>query len=306
MPQRPWSLAAGKVGALLSESSAPSLTPLPLRCPQAAARRRLGYSSGALAVGIAVPEASAALCGGPGQEDEPHTGSFVLRSAGAAPTTISVSVEVACDRTPAAAAAVGGTGERIDTSDLERLERLRWLNSKVGQQATVTRPYHPVQLAAGAAAAAGPELTVLGRTVRLGPVGLPSAITANGVALLAEPMAFEVLRSDGSNVSWMPAAGGVAVHVDANGTTASWSVESRASGGGGGGLSMTVEGSMEYDGYVNLVSTHCGCATAPPSPLSISLPLLRAACTVSKYGRACRRSRCGRPRPSQSPTPGWW
>ena len=105
-----------------------------------------------------------------------------------------------------------------------------------------------------------PELTVLGRTVKLGELGLPAAITANGVELLARPIAFEVVLADGSNVSWQRAdQQAVRVRVDANGTTASWSVQSR----GSAGLSLTVTGTMEYDGYVNLgLALHSAAATA--------------------------------------------
>jgi hypothetical protein len=241
MPVRPWSLRAGRLGALL--------------------------------IGIAVPEkdGGTGVCDGARDAEgrAVHTGSFALQPRGAGqPTTITISVSLDC--TDSSHTSDQAT---IDTSDLARLERLRWLNSRVGHQPSVTRPYHPLQLgdvgANGAASSSSSPsspsssppssagarsehtLTVRGRTVRLGGLGLPAAISANGVELLAggdDAMAFQVLRADGSNVNWAP-LGSYTVEKDAHGTMARWNASSRATDES---YTLRVEGSMEYDGYLNV------------------------------------------------------
>ena len=206
MPERPWSLDQGKVGALL--------------------------------VGIAIPEAdgvTAELCSA-----APHAGSFTLTPTGGKPTAISVSLSVQCD-------AVVQEETRIDTSDLERLERLAWLNSRAGLTATVTRPYHPLQVSAHA-------ISCLGRTVHLGPSGLPSQIVANGVDLLSTSGVQFAVTAGGADtpLDWAPLTAAEAdytISLDPNGTVASWSVASAATDGG---LTMRTEGEMSYDGYINL------------------------------------------------------
>ena len=204
MPPRTWSLAKGKVGALL--------------------------------IGITVPESG--VCEGY-DTDALHGGSFVLTPSSGKPTTIAVSMSVACSASRSLALADGG---QIDTSDLERLERLKWLNSRSGLESTVTRPYHPLGVSAH-------DLSCLGRMVSLGDLGLPAKIVANGVSLLAAPMAFEV-QVGGSMIAWQT-GGSYSVSHDTNGTIATWSTHSTSADG----IVMQVEGHMEYDGYVNLAVT---------------------------------------------------
>jgi hypothetical protein len=204
MPPRTWSLEKGKTGALL--------------------------------IGIAVPESTA--CGG--EADAPHAGSFVLTPRTGKPTTITVSLSVTCAASSNPALQDGGAP--IDTSDLERLERLAWLNSRAGLEATITRPYHPLGVAAH-------ELSCLGRTVTLGASGLPEKIEANGVQLLASPIEFEV-QVGGAKVAWQPGSA-YTVSRDTNGTIAGWRTQSSSASG----LELQVEGLMEYDGYVNLAVT---------------------------------------------------
>lgn len=209
MPERPWTLSRGKVGALL--------------------------------IGIAIPQVddtttSELLC-----SDSPHTGSFMLVPANGKPTNISVAIEVECD------AANPHEQMRIDTSDLDRLERLSWLNSRTGLAATVTRPYHPLEVTSR-------SVTCLGRTVQFGPTGLPSQITANGINLLsASGVKFEVTGAGAAtSMIWQPQCTAdveYSISLDPNGTTARWSVSSTSSDGV---LKMKTLGEMSYDGYINL------------------------------------------------------
>jgi hypothetical protein len=208
MPERPWTLSRGKVGALL--------------------------------IGIAVPQvddtAPLEIC-----SDMPHTGSFTLMPANGKPTTISVVLSLECD------AVSSHEQMRIDTSDLDRLERLSWLNSRTGLAPTVTRPYHPLEVRSR-------SVSCLGRTVLLGPTGLPSQITANGINLLsASGVKFEVtVAGTKTSMIWHPqctADEDYSISLDVNGTTAHWSVSSASSDGV---LKMQTLGEMSYDGYINL------------------------------------------------------
>lgn len=67
-----------------------------------------------------------------------------------------------------------------------RHSRLRWLNSKLGIDDTVVKPYQDLQIK-------GETITSLTGEVVLKKDGLPSSITANGHTLLAEPPSFNVL-----------------------------------------------------------------------------------------------------------------
>ena len=207
MPQRPWSLSRGKVGTLL--------------------------------IGMSIPQddaTTAELCSA-----TPHAGSFTLTPAGGKPTTISVAVSVECETV----SSHEQTG--IDTSDLDRLERLAWLNSRVGLASTVTRPYHPLEVNSRA-------ISCLGRTVHFGPTGLPSQIIANGISLLsASGVEFAVTVAGAEQpATWQPESAADAdysISLDPNGTTAQWSVSSTSSDGV---LTLTTHGEMSYDGYINL------------------------------------------------------
>lgn len=100
-------------------------------------------------------------------------------------------------------------------SDAWRCARLKWLNSDIGRERTVTRPFVPMQTDVAAR-----RVTLLGRDVVLGRNGLPCRIRsffnssntrllAEGCDLLARPLVFEGLSTDFSftevaadRVSW--------------------------------------------------------------------------------------------------------
>ena len=59
---------------------------------------------------------------------------------------------------------------------------LAWLNSRVGLESTITRPYTGVTVSTAANKFA--ELGCLGRRVSLSALGLPAGIESNGIQLL--------------------------------------------------------------------------------------------------------------------------
>ncbi|MEV5976521.1 glycoside hydrolase domain-containing protein [Streptomyces sp. NPDC052114] len=126
-----------------------------------------------------------------------------------------------------------------------RLARLRWLDSTLAQDDEVVPPFAPVK-------ADGHRLTLLGRTVELGPDGLPHRITstftpsvtrADGPErdLLAAPLAFDVGRPLDHGPLTLDQPGPARVR---------WS--SRATGQD---VLLHTEGELEADGFLVLRAT---------------------------------------------------
>ena len=130
-------------------------------------------------------------------------------------------------------------------SELWRHSRLRWLDSVIGLDDEVAAAYEPVRRK-------GDTIYCLGRVLRVGPDGLPSAIesffTPEGdrvgpmpTAILAAPVCFNVQTSD-SGIKWthdpmkwhQPGAGALC-----------WTVESLAET-----LEMRTEARMECEGHI--------------------------------------------------------
>jgi hypothetical protein len=122
------------------------------------------------------------------------------------------------------------------------LSRLRWLNSTVGSESTVTAPFTNVSVY-------GQRVGVLGRELELGVDGLPSQITSffndantavlpNGRPLLSNPFAFVVEREDGP-VTWRSKP----VVVVRGDLEAHWTAAMEADG-----LRADVQGRLDYTG----------------------------------------------------------
>ena len=106
-------------------------------------------------------------------------------------------------------------GEPVDDhgdSEARHLSRLRWLNSSVGSEATVTRPFVPVEVA-------GRTVRALGRELEIGIDGVPvqvrsffndanTALLSNSIPLLDGPMSFTVETADGP-AKWKTKPGGI-------------------------------------------------------------------------------------------------
>jgi hypothetical protein len=129
-------------------------------------------------------------------------------------------------------------------SDPGRLSRLRWLDSQVGAQPTVTRPFIPVR-------AADAQVHVLGRSVKLDGSGLPAQITssfnanntrisARGREMLAAPMRFVVSSAQGP-LSWESKLGS----PDLSEIAAKWSARNSFAT-----VSCDVSAEMGFDGRI--------------------------------------------------------
>ncbi len=120
-------------------------------------------------------------------------------------------------------------------SELWRMSRLRWLNSTVGLDDTVTAPYTPLEVD-------GPTVRCLGRSLTANATGLPESITAGTNEMLASPVEFEVQTQEGV-VAWKSSQPEV---TSQNAAAVTWESTST-----GGGLTLRCTAKMEFDGYTN-------------------------------------------------------
>jgi hypothetical protein len=171
-------------------------------------------------------------------DDEPAgsiTGRVVIASANRGSQSVPVSLEIVDAR------AVNGGADEPDL-----MTRLAWLDSKVGTDPDfIIDPFDPVRIE-------GKVLSILGREITLGANGLPESIesffspmvtevSTEAAPILASPLGFEV-NVGGAVLALEPEA--YAVRQVGPGR-AEWAVTST-----GGGLSMTLEGALEYDGML--------------------------------------------------------
>jgi hypothetical protein len=177
--------------------------------------------------GVDVPEAAR-----PGR----YTGAATVTTHEAGPANVRLEVTVLDASVPD-----GGADEPWKQT------RLRWLDSTLAQQNDVVAPYTAMTVR-------GRDIGVLGRTLTIGPIGLPSgirsfftpAMTEIGAApldLLAAPMSLAVEDASGAVVAWRDAAARV---TERSPGTVRWEATASA-----GALALRVDAAMEFDGYVD-------------------------------------------------------
>ncbi len=149
-----------------------------------------------------------------------------------------------------------------------RLARLKWLNSDIAHSATeVTAPFTPIHYDQK-----NRRFSILGRTVALDESGLPksymsffngsnTAILPQGREAFLKPPAFIL---DGTE--WIPGK----IRVDPGAVASAWQAESKSKDGA---FSLTVDGKLEYDGFmeINMTVTANRDATLPPAALAFTL-----------------------------------
>ena len=175
-----------------------------------------------------------------------YTGRATITAEGAAPVTVALSIVVRADSVLA-----GGADEP------EKLTRLKWLNSSIGQRNDVIAPYTPIVVS-------GRTLRFLGRSLTLDASGLPARIetfftpemtgvstTAN--AILAAPMRLDVMAAGGTTGAAGGGAGaatsqasGAVRFVRQEPGTVAWVATTDA-----GAWDLEVRGTLEFDGYLS-------------------------------------------------------
>ena len=274
-------------------------------------------TAGQLLIGLTLPasDTAAAAAAAATTLSGSHRGTFMVKPANLPATTIDVEVRV----TPAATASDKNDDDKddasslspllpppgsLDTSDVWRLERMAWLNSDIGiEEAQITRPYTPLILlepSAAAVEAGRASLSCLGRTITLGPSGLPATATSNGRQVLAPAgngvefvvkVIKEGARRPGGHGRWqqdsipvrfsVPASTAApssppAITMGPGNASATWSVDlvpalnpqqdaERAAEVEG--LRLRIDGRMEYDGHLDFAAT---LTTTPASSSSSS------------------------------------
>jgi len=130
----------------------------------------------------------------------------------------------------------------------EKMSRLRWLDSMLAFDDEVVKPFTPLKVEADA-------IACLGRTVMLGPSGLPrqirsfftpevTGLAAQGRDILAAPVDFALADAGGAALGWTDA--GFKITAQKPGAVA-WEAARRA-----GPIAAEIRGRMEMDGFVEL------------------------------------------------------
>jgi hypothetical protein len=180
----------------------------------------------ALWIGVDIPAAAATGA---------YAGTITVSAPGLAPVAVAVTLDIA-----GPAVAEHGDG------DSWRLSRLRWLDSTIGlDDDALVAPFTAI-------VRDGQALSLLGRRVVLGDLGLPAealsffspsntAVTATALPILARPMRFVVETADGPLA--FPAA--AARFTGERRGAVAWEARSVLPG-----VSLTASGLLEQDGYL--------------------------------------------------------
>ncbi len=152
--------------------------------------------------------------------------------------------------------------------------RLHWLNSTLYQENTVIPPYTPLTRT-------GNRIQLLGRDISLSPEGLPEKIQTwfspemTGMSrqpnpVLASPLQF-VVRANGAE---QPLSGGTLNYEKESAGTIQWKAVS-----GSKDLSMTVHGSLEFDGFIDYRVALTALNDMAVDDISLLMPLHKTAAT---------------------------
>lgn len=179
-----------------------------------------------MTVDVAEGDVQALWCGVQVPEDAPagvYEGTATVTAEGMEPRTVALTLTVEDE-------VLADKGD----SDLWRLARLRWLNSTIGSEKRPITPFKSMRVR-------GKRIKATEKTLKVAVNGLPKSIAVNRHEVLDEPMCIEVETTDG--VVRLD-GGRVRMHKDAAGKV-SWTSEQEK-----GGVHLTTEACMEYDGLV--------------------------------------------------------
>ncbi len=189
-----------------------------------------------------------------------YEGVATIRAAGQKPADVKLVLSVSSK-------ALDDRGD----SELWRLSRLRWLDSKAGLEDEVTAPYTPLKVD-------GTTVKCLGRDVTYGPGGVPSSIRSGANEILARPLAF-VVESDGNILAWKA---GEAKVVERS--PAATVLESEATAAA---LTLRTRARMEFDGYINFQFALKAERDVELDDCRLEIPIRRALATYM-MGMGCK------------------
>lgn len=203
--------------------------------------------------GFAIPEDIS-----PGE----YGGELVVRPSGLSPTRIGITIRVR-----------EGVLADAGDSELRRMSRLRWLDSRIAFDDDIVPPYSPL-------AVKGRTVSCLGRAVDVGADGLPEQIASffsadmtgvlpAGRRILASPIELVIIPKGGAVLSWT--RDGPRFVVQAPGAV-DWEARSTS-----GPLALSCRGRMEFDGFVELKLTVQAGAAVEVDDIRLEIPLVSAA-----------------------------
>ncbi|MHB1838394.1 MAG: glycoside hydrolase domain-containing protein [Acidobacteriaceae bacterium] len=141
-----------------------------------------------------------------------------------------------------------------------RLSRIKWLNSTVGSEDTVTSPYIPLETS-------DRTVSCLGRTVQFGDNGFPTSIIANNIELLAAPIELKVYGAS-KHVQWKSHS---AVTSTQDARVLIDSVSSSND------YVLHVHARMEFDGSINFSVTLVSLRIQSVSDIALEIPYVKNA-----------------------------
>lgn len=135
--------------------------------------------------------------------------------------------------------------------DVYSMRRLRWLDSTIGVDDEVTKPFTNLT---ATSTSTGLSIGVVNKLTHIGPNGLPSQSlvsarkvrhgknTSVGYEVLAEPVAFECLVGGKPVQMSVTKSAHILTHTT---STVTWQSESE-----GGGIALNITGAMDFDSYL--------------------------------------------------------
>jgi hypothetical protein len=210
-----------------------------------------------------------------------YTGTATLTTDGTAPTTIALTITVRPQTVTA-----GGANEP------EKMTRLKWLNSTLGQKNDVIAPYTPIVVR-------GNTLTIHGRTVTLDRTGLPARIATHftpemtGVSPRANPVIVAPVRlrviplgkGKGTGCGEGEGEGGGCAAEKIGRAlrftrqepgTVSWEATTDA-----GAYDLVVRGTLEFDGFLNYEMRLRAKSALALDDVQLTIPYAREAATYA-------------------------
>lgn len=191
-----------------------------------------------------------------------YRGEVTVRPKGMPPSRVSVLLDVQ-----------NGVLDDAGDSELWRMSRLRWLDSRIAFDDEVVAPYTPLTIK-------GRTVSCLGRSVDIGEDGLISGITSffspavtetrkDGRELLASPIALVVVEKGGDALEWK--RDGPRFVKQAPGAVV-WEARSQA-----GPFALSCRARMESDGFVEFTVGLAATSEVEVDDIRLEVPLVRDA-----------------------------
>lgn len=139
-----------------------------------------------------------------------------------------------------------------------RLSRLKWLDSTIGSENTVTAPYTPIKVQ-------GHNVSVLGRTVEIGQNGLPISVKAQGQEVLHAPVSLRIYKRSRA-LEWNAVC-------KCEAAEAAWVTFS--SEGHGEGYDVRVRSTIEFDGALQCDVTLTSTRYQTIADIALEIPYIK-------------------------------